>query len=163
MITEEQEKKVLEVQDMLVDTARGFRMEGQQVMTVGFVISAEGDLVFVPIIQFDKDKWSTVLRAVARESGGIAAGLVDEAFAAMPTGDSHKDATVLAAHQAGVPLEELGAQEIILCYMETSDGRERHIYVELKGDGGIGATDDSGLAPIVTHGQLTGYFGDADK
>jgi len=28
---------------------------------------------------------------------------------------------------------------------------------------GIGATDDSGLAPIVTHGQLTGYFGDPDK
>jgi len=163
MITEEQEKKVLEVQDLLVDTARGFRMEGQQVMTVGFVISAEGDLVFVPIIQFDKDKWATVLRAVARESGGIAAGLVDEAFAALPSGDSHKDAAVIAAHQAGVPLEELGAQEIILCYMETSDGRERHIYVELKGDGVLGDNDDSGLAPIVTHGQLTGFFEEPDK
>ena len=158
-LTVKQVEEALEVQDHMVSKARGFREEGIEVAPMGFAVS-EGAFGLIPLYELDKQQWVPVLRKVAKATDAIAVGMINEAWAAIAK-DDREFATTASAHAAGISLRDLGGTEVIFCRMETRDGRERRVMIEIQG-GKLGKVTDFGLTPACCTGVQTSYFQGAE-
>jgi hypothetical protein len=137
------------------ETALTIRRGGAEAIPIGFVGYSEGNANIIPIYEFEKKMWPTILRAAASKPGASVVGLVSEAWSKITTDDADLAATS-SALAAGLSISEMdGRVEVLHLIAETVDGGSVLRLVEVK-DGAVLGEPREELTS--DGGRMTGFF-----